>query len=116
MAVKDIRADELRKMLREEPEQIEIVDVRSRTEYEQVHIRGSRLIPVEELHRRFGEIDWVKNVVFVCRSGRRSQLMAGMASAAGMEVRNLRFGIFECFREGKGEFLEGSLGGRERYF
>ena len=116
MAVEDIRAEELRGMLRENPGGVEIIDVRNRDEYEAVHIRGAKLIPLGELSSRFGEIDWGKKVVFVCRSGKRSQLVAGMAAAAGREVKNLRFGVYECFKDGRGEFLEGSQGAAERYF
>ena len=116
MSIENIVAEDLRRLLREKPEEVEIVDVREQREFDEVRIRGSKLIPMNELPRRLGEIDWSKEVVFVCRSGKRSQLMAGVAAAAGGEVKNLRYGIFECFRDGRGEFLEGSRGGRERYF
>ena len=114
MAIENIEAEGLRRLLRERPEEIEIIDVRTRGEFEKVHIRGSRLIPMGELPGRMGEIDWKKDVVFVCRSGKRSQLMAKMASAGGAEVKNLLFGIFECLRDGKGEFLHFPEGDVER--
>ena len=116
MAVKDIGAEDLRRLLRDDPDSVEIIDVREAAEFEQVRIRGSRLIPMNEIPGRLGEIDWTKEVVFVCRSGKRSQLTARLASAGGGEVKNLRYGIFECFRDGRGEFLEGSRGEVERYF
>lgn len=103
-------------MLREREGMIEIVDVRQPQEYATVHIRGSKLIPLDQFESRWSEIDWSKEVVFVCRSGARSRLTAQVASATGRDVANLRFGIFECYRDGRGEFLEGSLGGVERYF
>ena len=116
MAIEEIRADDLRRLLRERREDLEIIDVRGEKEFEIVRIRGSKLIPMNELPRRADEIDWSREVVFVCRSGKRSQLIAGMASAGGADVRNLSFGIFECIKDGKGEFLEGSKGEAERYF
>ncbi len=116
MAIRDLQAEDLRRVLREHPERLEIVDVRRPEEFEVIRIRGSKLIPIEELGSRFDEIDWGKEVVFVCRSGARSRLVANVASASGRDVANLRFGIFECFRDGRGEFLEGSRGGVERYF
>ncbi len=116
MAVTDLVAEDLRAMLRERPGEVEIIDVREKKEYDIVHIRGSKLIPVNELPGRVEEIDWSKDVVFVCRSGRRSQLVAAMASSAGAEVKNLRYGIYECLKAGEGEFLEGSSGEAERYF
>jgi rhodanese-related sulfurtransferase len=38
---------------------------------------------MDDLPRRTDEIDWSREVVFVCRSGKRSQLIAGMAAAGG---------------------------------
>lgn len=102
MAVENIQAEDLRNLLRRRPEEVEIIDVRGKEEFEKVRIRGSKLISLEELPQRITEIDWDKEVVFVCRSGRRSQLVAGMAAASGAEVKNLRFGIYECFKDGEG--------------
>jgi len=116
MPIENISAEDLRTILRERRGDTEIIDVRSREEYELVRIGGSRLIPMDELPGRMGEIDWDKEVVFVCRSGKRSQFIAGMAAAAGADVKNLTFGIYDCFKDGKGEFLEGSQGGIERHF
>lgn len=116
MPIEQINAEALRTILRKRGGEAEIIDVRSREEYETVRIRGSKLIPMDELPGRMGEIDWEKEVVFVCRSGKRSQLVAGMAAAGGAEVKNLSFGIYECFKDGRGEFLEGSSGGVERFF
>lgn len=116
MAIEDIGAEGLRAMLREPSSDLEIIDVREPREYEAVHIRGSKLIPLNELSARLKEINFKKDVVFVCRSGRRSQLVAGMVAAMGQDVKNLRFGVYECFKDGRGEFLEGSEGEAERYF
>lgn len=104
MGIEHIGADDLRRMLREQPEDLEIIDVRSRKEYDEMHIRGSRLIPAGELAQRANEIAWQKEVVFVCRSGRRSRLTAEVAAAAGIPVKNLRLGILECMK-GDGAFL-----------
>ena len=65
----NINARQLRNLLENEPEKVEIIDVREPEEYESVHIKGSKLIPMNELVRRIKEINWNKEVVFVCRSG-----------------------------------------------
>lgn len=106
MSIENIGAEDLRSLLRERPGEIEVIDVRDPDEYEKQHIRGSKLIPVKELPRRVGEIDWQKEVVFVCRSGRRSRLTAELAAAAGVPVKNLQFGILECMKSGEPVFLE----------
>lgn len=107
MAIQDINAAALRELIRNKKDQIEIIDVREPDEYEAVHIKGSKLIPFGDLQYRIGEIDWDKEVIFVCRSGSRSR-MAALFAAAGKEVKNLEYGIYECQADGKGEFLETS--------
>lgn len=101
-------------MIKENPEKLEIIDVREPYEYEEMHIKGSKLIPMGELFGRMDEIDWAKEVVFICRSGSRSKMMASLAEsrrasligAQGKDIKNLRYGILECQENGKGEFLE----------
>lgn len=50
-----------------------IVDVREREEFDEGHLRVAKLIPMPELLERYAEyIPRDKEVIFVCRSGRRS--------------------------------------------
>ena len=115
MPVLDIQAQDLREMLRSNRDKVEVIDVREDYEYEELHIKGSKLIPMGELGQRMDEIDWTKEVVFICRSGARSKMMASLVdesrranlmSAQGKDLKNLQYGIFECQADGKGEFLE----------
>jgi len=106
MPVIDIQAKDLREMLKSNREKVEVIDVREDYEYEELHIKGSKLIPMGELFQRLDEIDWTKEVVFICRSGSRSKMMASLLGAQGKDIKNLRYGIFECQEDGKGEFLE----------
>lgn len=106
MPVLDIQAKDLREMLKTNPEKVEVIDVREDYEYEELHIKGSKLIPMGELFGRLNEIDWTKDVVFICRSGSRSKMMASLLGAQGKDIKNLRYGIFECQENGGGEFLE----------
>lgn len=106
MVVEDIRAEKLRKLLRTEPRGLEIIDVREKAEFKTVRIKGSKSIPMSQLMSRLGEINWKKKVVFVCRSGSRSKVMAEIVSARkGRKVVNLRYGIHECQEGGEGGFL-----------
>lgn len=106
MPIKEINAPDLRDLIRSKRDKLEIIDVREPDEYQAVHIKGSKLLPMSEISRRAAEIDWSKEVVFVCRSGSRSRLAASIATLSGREVNNLENGIFECQSDGKGEFLE----------
>ncbi|NMB54198.1 MAG: rhodanese-like domain-containing protein [Leptolinea sp.] len=49
-----------------------ILDVREQSEWEQGHIPGAVLIPLSTLPGRLDQVPKDKNVVVVCRSGRRS--------------------------------------------
>jgi rhodanese-related sulfurtransferase len=60
-----------------------ILDVRSQDEWNQYHIKGSTLIPLEQLQERVNELTKDKDIVVVCRSGRRSQSGAAILQKAG---------------------------------
>ena len=106
MTVKDISADELRELIKNYRDEIEIIDVREPSENKIIRIKGSKLIPLRELRSRIDEIDWNKEVVFLCRSGARSRMIADILSQTGKNVTNLRAGIYECYADGKGDNLE----------
>jgi rhodanese-related sulfurtransferase len=50
-----------------------VLDVRSQEEWDQFHIAGSTLIPLDQLQNRLGELPKDKDIVLVCLSGHRSQ-------------------------------------------
>jgi sulfur-carrier protein adenylyltransferase/sulfurtransferase len=51
-------ADEVRRFLKErDPDEYNLVDVRTPKEYEKGHIPGARLIPIAELDARMHELD-----------------------------------------------------------
>jgi rhodanese-related sulfurtransferase len=73
-----------------------ILDVRTPPEYEQAHIEGTHLIPIQELQKRIGELESQKHEdIFVyCRSGNRSTVSSKILIDAGFtKVYNLRKGI-----------------------
>ncbi len=95
MTVQNINGKKLKEMLRDEPGELEIVDVRESDEYDLIKIKGSKLIPLNEIGMRLSEIDWDKKVVLVCRSGSRSGYIARALEQAGKDLMNLQYGIFE---------------------
>jgi rhodanese-related sulfurtransferase len=48
------------------------LDVRSQAEWDQYHISGATLIPLDQLQNRLGELPQDEYIVVVCRSGNRS--------------------------------------------
>lgn len=64
-----------------------IVDVRTKSEYEQGHVAGSKNIPLNEIKLKIAFIrKWNKPVITVCRSGSRSAMAKGFLHEAGIEV------------------------------
>jgi hydroxyacylglutathione hydrolase len=49
-----------------------VIDVRTPAEYQEGHIPGVANIPLDQLEARIGEIPKDKQVLLICRSGKRS--------------------------------------------
>jgi rhodanese-related sulfurtransferase len=90
---KSISAEELRESIKNKKDNIEMIDVRQPEEYEEFHIEGAKLIPLGELSKRKNEIDWNKEIIFMCQSGARSGIAANTMSALGGNINNLEGGI-----------------------
>jgi rhodanese-related sulfurtransferase len=99
MAVKNIGAREMKELLKNRAD-IEIIDVREQDEYDIIRIKDSKLIPMSQIQQRMNEIDWSKEVIFICRSGSRSGVVANFLHDNEKNISNLRSGIYECYRDG----------------
>ena len=93
--MRDINVGEFSNMFKEDRDGLEVVDVREQYEYDEVHIEGSKLIPMMGVQNRINEIDWSKTVVFVCRSGARSGHVARSLDNKYV-ILNLAGGIIAC--------------------
>lgn len=66
-----------------------VVDVRTKSEFGQGHVDGSKNIPLNEVKLKTEMIrKWNKPVITVCRSGNRSAMAKAILQAAGIEVYN----------------------------
>jgi adenylyltransferase/sulfurtransferase len=92
-----VNADELRRLLGAvggSEERPTIVDVREIHEFQAGHLDGSVNIPLGELSHRIGELPAQAPVIFVCRSGRRSQSACELSAGAGIRrVADLEGGL-----------------------
>ena len=78
-----------------------ILDVRTKPEYQQGHLSDSRLIPVQELHRRLGELaDWKeRDILIYCATGNRSTVASKILIDNGFKrIFNMRYGIYDWHR------------------
>ena len=59
------------------------IDVREPEEYAQAHAAGTRLLPVNTIFTNPALVPEGEDIVFICKSGRRSAMAAEMAAASG---------------------------------
>ncbi len=59
------------------------LDVRSQEEWDQFHISGSTLIPLDQLQNRLSELSKDQDIVVVCLTGHRSQSGTTILQQAG---------------------------------
>jgi rhodanese-related sulfurtransferase len=91
--VRDISPAEARELLASKPS-VMLLDVRTAGEYMQARIAGARLIPIDQVIARIGEIPKNKPVLVYCAVGSRSSQVAGyLAQQGNPEVYNMSGGI-----------------------
>jgi rhodanese-related sulfurtransferase len=83
-----------RTLLKEQGDKAVLLDVREPWEYAQVHVEGSRHIPMAQIPERLGELDPKTRFVVMCHHGGRSQQVALFLTSKGYgQVANLAGGI-----------------------
>lgn len=70
-----------------------ILDVREISEWQLVHIPGSRHLPMGELPLRYRELPADREILVLCHHGMRSQRAAVFLAGKGYRVTNLSGGI-----------------------
>lgn len=75
-------------------EDITILDCRTAKEYEEGHVEGAILIPVDELRQRYKELDPNKKVVVYCRVGYRAHVAHRFLLQKGYDAYNLTGGYY----------------------
>ena len=90
-----ISAEKLSELLRA-GDRLEVIDVRDPDEFANFRIEGSTNIPLTDLSDRLMEYESSGNIIFVCRSGKRSLQATSFASSLGyINVFSLEGGIIE---------------------
>ena len=70
-----------------------VIDVRQPEEFQQAHIAGARLIPLNELRKRMKELPQGREIVCVCDSGNRSRSAAKILAKEGYTVFDMQGGM-----------------------
>ena len=68
----EITVHDLKKILETKPTQTVVIDVREPNEYAIAQIQGAELMPLSQIHLRFGELALEDNIVLFCKGGVRS--------------------------------------------
>ncbi len=100
---KEITAIEFKEKFLNDFDRLELIDVREKSEFDQIKIKWSKLISMWDLGNKLGEIDWKKEVIFVCRTGSRSGYITNILNEKWYNSINLawwinilRFNCEEC--------------------
>lgn len=73
---------------------LKVLDVRTAPEHRSYRLKGAKLLPVQELGPRVGELDANQNWLVYCEHGRRSLIACEILAQAGFtKLTNLRGGI-----------------------
>lgn len=90
---RDLSVAEARDLLRKDS-RVFLLDVRTSGEYLQVRLEGARLIPIDQLLRRIGELPKDRPILVYCTVGARSaQVLKYLAGQGYPEVYNLYGGL-----------------------
>ncbi len=78
-----------------------LLDVRTPAEYQEAHLEGSTLIPLDTLAARADELPRDEPIVIYCRSGNRSLQAVYLLEQAGFErVHSMDLGINNWIAQG----------------
>ena len=78
-----------------------VIDVRQPDEYEAGHVPGARLIPLNEVPTRMGEVPADGTVYVICQTGGRSARATEFLRAQGIDARNVAGGTKAWVESGR---------------
>lgn len=81
-----------------------LIDVRTKLEYENGHIEGAKNIPVDDLRSRLDELNQAENLIVYCQVGFRGYLAERILKQNGFSVKNLQGGYTSAKQQ---EFIAG---------
>jgi rhodanese-related sulfurtransferase len=97
----DIEPGELAEWVVQDPQGVQLVDVREAYEREAGRIAGSRHIPMVALTDEAYSLDRERPIVFYCRVGARSTMAAQAFRAAGFQALSMSGGLVRWAAESR---------------
>lgn len=90
---KEITTAEFKEKFLSDSNNLEIIDVRELYEFNELRIKWSKLISIWELWNKLNEINWNKEVIFICRSWSRSWYVTNILNSEWFNWKNLAWWI-----------------------
>ncbi|MBI2439582.1 MAG: rhodanese-like domain-containing protein [Candidatus Moranbacteria bacterium] len=101
--MREISVRELQEILAKKDEDVVVIDVRTKAEYEEKHIAGVSHAPLDEIERYVEVFKKYKTVYVCCQSGNRSmQACVKLASLGLSDIVNVRGGLLAWEEEKRG--------------
>ena len=92
--VPQITVQDLSRLMAEKRDQVQVLDVRRQGEWEEGHIEGALLKPLNQLARTMDELDAQRPVAVHCKGGYRSSMATSLLRRAGFrQVMNVTGGF-----------------------
>ena len=96
--VPQVSVQELARLMRERKDDAQVLDVRRQGEWEEGHVEGAVLKPLNQLLRTMDELDSHRPIAVHCKSGYRSSIATSLLQRAGFrQVINVTGG-FDAWR------------------
>lgn len=86
---KEITTKEFREKFLSDPDLYELIDVREPYEFNELRIKWAKLISMWELWNKLSEINWDKEVIFMCRTWSRSWYVTNLLNEKWYNSINL---------------------------
>ncbi|MBI2469978.1 MAG: rhodanese-like domain-containing protein [Planctomycetes bacterium] len=98
--VKNISPKQAKELIDKEKD-VFVLDVRTKEEYDKMHIKGANLIPIQEMEQNISKIPKDRKVIVHCAAGKRSAKACEMLKDKGLkELYNVDGGINKWQAEG----------------
>lgn len=98
--IKNISPKQAKELIEKEKD-VYILDVRTEKEYDEVHLKGAHLIPIQELEKNIQKIPKDKKIIIHCAKGKRSEKAYDMLKDKGLkDLYHLEGGIRKWQDEG----------------
>jgi rhodanese-related sulfurtransferase len=93
-----------KKIINQNPDSIQLIDVRDKDEYAAGHFKTAVNIPTDELEKQIKSLSDAKPIVFVCNTGAKSGEAYYMLQDLRPDLKKVQYLDAECTYSAKGTY------------